>query len=185
MRPSCVCAWRRLPPLRVVAESPNCHRLDKSALASNGTSKRSLCTISEGGRTASNRWSAAGVAVARNSPTRAAGPTGPIRSGTSGWQRSRCSSCRPRPYPAHQRKRLADYPCKSGGVVAHISFAPAIDPRIRCDCISCPPDAHPAEWFWAWSSRSRVPHNALSHTLSQPLWWSPSRRNDARNRRAD
>ena len=51
---------------------------------------------------------------------------------------------------ARQRKGLADYPCKSGGVVEYTSFAHAIDPRIRCECIACPPDAHPAEWFCAW-----------------------------------
>ncbi len=51
---------------------------------------------------------------------------------------------------ARQRKGLADYPCKSGGAVEYASFARTIDPRIRCQCIACPPDPHPAEWFCAW-----------------------------------
>jgi hypothetical protein len=51
---------------------------------------------------------------------------------------------------ARQRKSLPDYPCKSGGVVEYTSFARTIDPRIQCECIACPPDAHPAEWFCAW-----------------------------------
>jgi hypothetical protein len=51
---------------------------------------------------------------------------------------------------SRKRKGLADYPCKSGGVVEYTTFAAAIDERIRCECIACPPDAHPEEWFCAW-----------------------------------
>lgn len=51
---------------------------------------------------------------------------------------------------ARQRKGLDDYPCKSGGIVEYTTFAEAIDSRIRTECISCPPDPHPAEYFCAW-----------------------------------
>ncbi len=51
---------------------------------------------------------------------------------------------------ARQRKGLDDYPCKSGGLVEYTYFARSIDPRIRTECIGCPPDPHPAEWFCAW-----------------------------------
>jgi hypothetical protein len=51
---------------------------------------------------------------------------------------------------ARKRKGLADYPCKSAGLVEYRSFGEAIDPRIRCECISCPPDHHPEKWFCAW-----------------------------------
>jgi hypothetical protein len=51
---------------------------------------------------------------------------------------------------ARKRKGLADYPCKSGGTIEYTTFAHAIDPRINTECIGCPPDAHPAEWFCAW-----------------------------------
>lgn len=51
---------------------------------------------------------------------------------------------------ARTRKGLPDYPCKSGGCVEYTSFARTIDPRIRTECIACPPDAHPAEWVCAW-----------------------------------
>ncbi len=51
---------------------------------------------------------------------------------------------------ARKRKGLADYPCKSGGIVEYRSFAETIDPRIRTACIACPPDDHPDEWFCAW-----------------------------------
>ena len=51
---------------------------------------------------------------------------------------------------ARVRKGLADYPCKSAGLVEYTRFAEAIDDRIRTECLGCPPDAHPAEWFCAW-----------------------------------
>ncbi len=51
---------------------------------------------------------------------------------------------------ARQRKGLDDYPCKSGGLVEHTTFAETIDPRIKTECIACPPDKHPKEWFCAW-----------------------------------
>jgi len=52
---------------------------------------------------------------------------------------------------ARRRKGLDDYPCKSAGVVEYSSFAQAIDPRIRTDCIACPPDDLPGGWFCAWN----------------------------------
>ena len=51
---------------------------------------------------------------------------------------------------ARQRKGLADYPCKSAGLVEYPFFARAIDPRIRTECVGCPPDPHPQGWFCAW-----------------------------------
>jgi hypothetical protein len=51
---------------------------------------------------------------------------------------------------ARRRKGLDDYPCKSAGVVEYTSFARAVDPRISTECIACPPDSLPADWFCAW-----------------------------------
>lgn len=51
---------------------------------------------------------------------------------------------------ARKRKGLEDYPCKSAGVTEYSSFARAIDPRIRTECIACPPDMHPDEFSCAW-----------------------------------
>lgn len=51
---------------------------------------------------------------------------------------------------ARKRKNLDDYPCKSGGMVEYSYFARSIDPRIRTECIGCPPDAHPDSWYCAW-----------------------------------
>ena len=51
---------------------------------------------------------------------------------------------------ARKRKGLQDYPCKSGGLIEYSSFAETIDPRIRTECIACPPDPHPEEYYCAW-----------------------------------
>lgn len=51
---------------------------------------------------------------------------------------------------ARKRKGLDDYPCKSGGIIEYSSFAKEIDKRIKTECIGCPPDPHPEEWFCAW-----------------------------------
>ena len=51
---------------------------------------------------------------------------------------------------ARKRKGLDDYPCKSGGLIEYTTFAESIDPRIKTECIGCPPDPHPDEWFCAW-----------------------------------
>ncbi len=51
---------------------------------------------------------------------------------------------------ARKRKNLDDYPCKSGGLVEYTYFARTIDKRIKTECIGCPPDEHPDEWYCAW-----------------------------------
>lgn len=51
---------------------------------------------------------------------------------------------------ARQRKGLPDFPCKPVGLVEYSNFARTIDPRFRTRCITCPPDAHPEEYWCAW-----------------------------------
>lgn len=51
---------------------------------------------------------------------------------------------------ARVRKGMDDYPCKSGGMVEYTGFARTIDRRIMTECIACPPDNHPDDWFCAW-----------------------------------
>ncbi len=51
---------------------------------------------------------------------------------------------------ARKRKGLEDYPCKSGGMVEYKTFVEAIDKRIKTECLSCPPDKHPDEYYCAW-----------------------------------
>jgi len=48
------------------------------------------------------------------------------------------------------RKGLPDYPCKSAGIVEYTTFAESIDSRIKTECISCPPDKHPQDWYCSW-----------------------------------
>ncbi len=57
---------------------------------------------------------------------------------------------------ARKKKNLEDYPCKSGGLVEYTYFARSIDSRIVTECIGCPPDAHPEDWYCAW--RFSIPH---------------------------
>ncbi|MFZ2800804.1 MAG: DUF6125 family protein, partial [Syntrophorhabdus sp.] len=58
--------------------------------------------------------------------------------------------CRCRVQEIRNRKGMDDYPCKSGGIVEYATFARTIDPAIRVECISCPPDPHPKGWFCSW-----------------------------------
>ncbi len=51
---------------------------------------------------------------------------------------------------ARKRRGLPDYPCKSAGLVEYAYFARSIDARIKTECIGCPPDDHPEEWYCAW-----------------------------------
>ncbi|MBU1106874.1 MAG: hypothetical protein KKB51_09425 [Candidatus Riflebacteria bacterium] len=51
---------------------------------------------------------------------------------------------------ARKRKGLPDHPCKSVGIVEYGEFARTIDPRIKTNCIACPPDAHPDDFWCAW-----------------------------------
>jgi len=54
---------------------------------------------------------------------------------------------------ARKRKGLPDYPCKTAGLVEYTRFAETIDSRFRTECVGCPPDEHPEEWFCAWKFR--------------------------------
>lgn len=51
---------------------------------------------------------------------------------------------------ARKKKGLADYPCKSAGIIEYTTFAKTIDERIQTEVIGCPPDPHPKEWFCGW-----------------------------------
>lgn len=51
---------------------------------------------------------------------------------------------------ARKRRNLPDYPCKSAGLVEYTYFARTIDPGISTECLGCPPDDHPEDWYCAW-----------------------------------
>jgi hypothetical protein len=51
---------------------------------------------------------------------------------------------------ARNRKGMVEFPCKPVGIVEYAYFAHTIDPRIRTEVISCPPDSHPETFYCAW-----------------------------------
>ncbi|MFW9771243.1 MAG: DUF6125 family protein [Candidatus Heimdallarchaeota archaeon] len=51
---------------------------------------------------------------------------------------------------ARKSRNLPDFPCKPVGLVEYGDFAKTIDSRIETNCISCPPDSHPEEYYCAW-----------------------------------
>ena len=51
---------------------------------------------------------------------------------------------------ARNRKGLPDFPCKRVGTPEYTLFAKTIDPRIEVNCMCCPPDAHPENYYCAW-----------------------------------
>jgi len=51
---------------------------------------------------------------------------------------------------ARKRKNLPPFPCKSVGIVEYTEFARTIDPRIKTECIACPPDPQEREFYCGW-----------------------------------
>ncbi|MFH1688355.1 MAG: DUF6125 family protein [bacterium] len=49
---------------------------------------------------------------------------------------------------ARRRKQMPLFPCKSVGLVEYAGFARTIDPRIRTECIGCPPDPQAGDNFY-------------------------------------
>ena len=51
---------------------------------------------------------------------------------------------------ARKRKNLPPFPCKSVGIVEYTEFAKTIDPRIKTECLACPPDEEEREYYCGW-----------------------------------
>ena len=51
---------------------------------------------------------------------------------------------------ARERKEMAAFPCRSVGIVEYTEFGRAIDPRIRLECLSCPPVRSDTSAWCAW-----------------------------------
>ena len=51
---------------------------------------------------------------------------------------------------ARKRKGLPDFPCKPVGLVEYGNFARTIDRRFQTECVACPPDPHPEDYYCAW-----------------------------------
>ena len=57
---------------------------------------------------------------------------------------------------ARKRKGLPDFPCKPVGILEYSGFARTIDPRIKTNCINCPPDPHPADDWCTWEFTLKI-----------------------------
>ncbi len=51
---------------------------------------------------------------------------------------------------ARKRKNLPPFPCKSVGLVEYTEFARTIDPRIKTECLACPPDDLARDYYCGW-----------------------------------
>nr|MBN2277662.1 hypothetical protein [candidate division Zixibacteria bacterium] len=51
---------------------------------------------------------------------------------------------------ARKRKEMPPFPCKSVGIVEYREFARTIDPRIKTECIACPPDPQERDFYCGW-----------------------------------
>ncbi len=51
---------------------------------------------------------------------------------------------------ARHRKGMAPFPCKPVGIVEYSGFARTIDPRIKTECVACPPDEKHPDYWCAW-----------------------------------
>jgi hypothetical protein len=51
---------------------------------------------------------------------------------------------------ARRRKGLPDFPCKPVGLVEYENFAKTINPQFETECIACPPDPNPEDYWCAW-----------------------------------
>lgn len=49
---------------------------------------------------------------------------------------------------ARRRKQMTLFPCKSVGIVEYSGFAKTIDPKIKTECIACPPDEEAGKEFY-------------------------------------
>jgi hypothetical protein len=51
---------------------------------------------------------------------------------------------------ARQRQGMTPFPCQQVGIIEYSLFAKTIDPAIKTECVSCPPDAKPPDHWCAW-----------------------------------
>ncbi|UCG62966.1 MAG: hypothetical protein JSV52_06710 [Candidatus Zixiibacteriota bacterium] len=49
---------------------------------------------------------------------------------------------------ARRRKQMPLFPCKEVGIVEYENFARTIDPRIKTECVCCPPDKEAGDKYY-------------------------------------
>ena len=54
------------------------------------------------------------------------------------------------PQKARIRDGRGEFPCKPVAMTYLNSYIEVIDPRIELTCVTCPPDAHPSEYWCQW-----------------------------------
>lgn len=54
------------------------------------------------------------------------------------------------PQKARIRDGRGEFPCKPVGMAIFSSYAEVVDPGIKLSCLTCPPDAHPPEYWCEW-----------------------------------
>jgi hypothetical protein len=60
----------------------------------------------------------------------------------------RCTDCPPQ--KARIRDGRGEFPCKPVGIALFTSYAKVVDPNIKLTCLTCPPDAHPPQFWCEW-----------------------------------
>ena len=60
----------------------------------------------------------------------------------------RCTDCPPQ--KARIRDGRGEFPCKAVGMALFTAYAEAVDPGIKVSCLTCPPDAHPPQYWCEW-----------------------------------
>lgn len=59
-----------------------------------------------------------------------------------------CTTCPPQ--DARKRQGLGENLCKPPGVSCFTAIAQAIDPAVKVNCLVCPPDPHPEDYWCKW-----------------------------------
>jgi len=54
------------------------------------------------------------------------------------------------PQKARIKDGRGEFPCKPVGIALFSSYAQVVDPRIKVSCLTCPPDAHPPQYWCEW-----------------------------------
>ncbi|MFC2008073.1 DUF6125 family protein [Chloroflexota bacterium] len=54
------------------------------------------------------------------------------------------------PQKARKRDGRGEFPCKAVGTAIFTSYAEVVDPCVKLRCLTCPPDAHPPEYWCEW-----------------------------------
>ncbi len=54
------------------------------------------------------------------------------------------------PQKARIRDGKGEFPCKPVGIALFTSYAEAVDPEVKLSCLTCPPDAHPSQYWCEW-----------------------------------